>query len=258
MKLIEWKIDPRIEAYTTTRLDGVSQGTLDSLNLSFNVNDLKENVLTNRLKLASYLHTDLNHMVASRQKHTTNFIKVSKEDGGKGMYQIEDAIDNYDAMYTRDKNLFLLSFHADCTPVLLFAEDEMLIAEIHSGWKGNVNEITNKIVKHLIKHENCSPKHLFAYIGPSINFENFEVGQEVIDLVNQMSFDGSDCYSVKENGKYLFDGKKLVLKQLLINNVPLENITISPYCTIKNNDLFYSYRKNHHCGRNVTMIKIKE
>ena len=29
MKLIEWKIDPRIEAYTTTRLDGVSQGTLD-------------------------------------------------------------------------------------------------------------------------------------------------------------------------------------------------------------------------------------
>lgn len=257
MKLIEWKIDEEVEAYTVTRLDGYSKNSLDSLNLSFNVNDDPQNVLKNRQKLAEYLNTDLNHMVATRQKHSTNFLKVTSNDGGKGMYSIEDAFDNYDAMYTRDRNLFLLSFHADCAPVLLYCKDEKIVAEIHSGWKGNVNEITNKVVKHLIENENCNPENIYAYIGPSINYENFEMGQDVIDLVNQMSFDASDCYTKKEDGKYLFDGKKLIVKQLTLNHVPLKNITVSPYCTIANNDLFYSYRKDHNCGRNITIIKLK-
>ncbi len=257
MKLIEWKIDPTIEAYTTTRLDGYSTGPLSSLNLSFNVNDNNENVLNNRKKLAKYLNTDLSNMVASRQRHTTNFIEVTSNDAGKGMYTGDDALDNYDAMYTRVKGLFLLSFHADCTPVLLFCKDQNIVAEIHSGWKGNVNEITNKLVKHLIQKEKCQPQYIYAYIGPSIEQRNFEVGQDVIDKVNKMSFNAKDCYQYHQNDKYLLDAKKLIVKQLIINQVPLENITISPYCTIENNDLFFSYRKESQCGRNVTMIRIK-
>lgn len=257
MKLIEWKPFENIEAYTVTRLDGYSKGDLEGLNLSFNVQDDPQNVLKNREKLAQYLNVSLDCMVATRQTHSTNLLKVSSIDGGKGMYHFDDAFYNYDAMYTRDKNLFLLSFHADCTPVLLYSKDQELIAEIHSGWKGNVNEITNKVVSYLIKYEHCDPKQLYAYIGPSIDFERFEVGQDVIDLIKQMSFDAHDFYKVKDNGKYWFNAKGLVKKQLLINLVPEENITVSPYCTIKDNDLFYSYRKNKKCGRNVSLIRMK-
>lgn len=257
MKLIEWKISDDIEAYTTTRLSGESTGSLEGLNLSFNVNDDPTIVLKNRQKLANYLNTDLDHMVASRQYHTTNFVEVTHSDGGKGMYDLNTAIDHVDAMYTKEKNLFLLSFHADCAPVLLFAKDQHIVAEIHSGWKGNVQEITSKLVQHLINNEHCNPKTMYAYIGPSINYENFEVSQDVIDLVHQMSFDATDCYQSKGNGKYLLNAKQLIVKQLTLNGIPLDNITVSPYCTMENNDLFYSYRKDANCGRNVTLIKLK-
>ena len=257
MKLIPWTPFDDIEAYTVTRIDGYSKGDLESLNMSFNVGDDPDNVIKNREKLADYLHTDLNHMVASCQTHSTNFIEVTKKDGGKGMRSLEDAFANCDAMYTRDPDLFLLSFHADCIPVLLYARDQKIVAEIHSGWKGNVHEITNKVVSHLIQNESCLPQHLYAYIGPSIDYERFEVGQDVIDEINNMSFDARDCYSEKENGKYLFNGKGLVKKQLLIHQIPEENITVSPYCTIKDNDLFFSYRQNKKSGRNISLIRLK-
>lgn len=257
MKLIPWSPFDEIEAYTTTRLDGYSNGDCASLNISFNVGDDLENVLKNRQALAEYLHTDLEHMVATRQTHSTNLLKVTKKDGGRGMYRISDAFDNYDAMYTRDKDLYLLSFHADCTPVLLYERKQQLVASIHSGWKGNIDEITLKVMKHLISVEECDPNQIYAYIGPSIEQVRFEIGQEVIDKIKQMSFDATSFYKPIENGKYLLNAKGLVKKQLLLSGVPQSHITISPYCTMKDNDLFFSYRKNKLCGRNVSMIKLK-
>lgn len=258
MKLIPWIIDDHMEAYTTTRIGGFSKDEHSSLNLSYSVNDDYDTVLKNRQELAKYLNTDINHMIALSQTHSTNIIQIKKEDGGRGMKFKDENFYNYDASYTKDKDIYLLSFHADCTPVLLYEPNIPLVCAIHSGWKGNVSEITNKCIQYLVQHENIDTKSLYAYIGPSIEYRNFEVGQDVIDLVNKMSFDASDCYSKKDiPGKYLFNGKKLVQKQLLLNGVKEENITISPYCTIENNDLFFSYRVEHMSGRNVTMIKLK-
>ena len=152
------------------------------MNMSFNgIND--QQVLKNREKLAQTLHTDLNHMVATHQRHTTNFLKVQLQDGGRGMWSQEDAFDNYDALYTRDRHLWLWSFHADCCPVLLYCRDQKIVAAIHSGWKGTVNEIVGKVTKHFITHENCNPQMIYAYIGPSIEQRNFEAKDDIIDLV---------------------------------------------------------------------------
>ena len=252
MKLIEWKISEDIEAYTTCRDD---DGCI--FDLSYNGSLKNEDVLKNRLKLVNYLNTDLDHMVATFQQHTTNFLKVSKEDGGKGMYKREDAFYGYDAMYTRDKNLWLWSFHADCCPVLLYCSKEKIIAEIHSGWKGTVNEIVGKVTSHLISNEHVDPSEIFAYIGPSINQENFEAKDDIIDLVKKMSFDTSSFYTLKDDGAYLLNSKGLIKQQLLNLGVKEENITVSPLCTIKDNDLFFSYRKEKTPHRNITLIKMK-
>lgn len=250
MKLIPWHCFNEIEAYTTTKRDDDNQ----LFNMSFNDSNYHQ-VLKNRKALANYLHTDLNHMVATNQKHTTHFIEVSLKDGGKGMFHKEDAIDNYDAMYTRDSNLYLWSFHADCCPVLLYCRDQKIIAEIHSGWKGTIHEIVGKVTKHLIDYEHCNPNYIYAYIGPSIEERNFEAKEDIIDLVKQMSFDTSSFYHQKEDGSYLLNSKGLIKQQLLNLNIKEENITVSPYCTIENNDLFFSYRKEKTALRNITLIK---
>ncbi|WP_028043862.1 peptidoglycan editing factor PgeF [Candidatus Stoquefichus massiliensis] len=252
MKLIPWQLFNDIEAYTTCAYDEQHQ----LMNMSFNGED-DQLVLKNRKKLATELNTDLQHMVATFQQHTTQFLKVSLKDGGKGMYSRDDAFIGYDAMYTRDENLWLWTFHADCCPVLLYCQDQKIVAAIHSGWKGTVGEIVGKVTKHLIENENCQPEHIYAYIGPSIEQKNFEAKDDIIKLVQKMSFETSPFYIKKDDGNYLLDSKGLIQQQLLNLKIPIQHITVSPYCTIENNDLFFSYRKTKTKYRNITLIRLK-
>lgn len=245
MKLIKWNTIDNIEAYTITKELG---------DMSFNNID-KELILNNRENLAKLLHTDLDHMVAPHQVHSPNFQEVSINDGGKGMRFQDDAIKDTDALYTKDADLFLVSFHADCTPVLLYSPESNIIAAIHSGWLGTTKQIVSKVTSHLIEKEHCNPSTMLAYIGPCICQDHLEVMDNVIDLVKEMNFETSIFYKKTDETHYLLDNKGLN-KQMLLNLGILEkNITVSPYCTVENDDLFYSYRKNKDSGRNITIIK---
>ena len=46
------------------------------------------------------------------------------KDGGTNMLKQTDDLYEVDATYTKDKDLFLLSFHADCTPILVYCKDQ--------------------------------------------------------------------------------------------------------------------------------------
>ena len=194
MKVIPWQVFPHIIAGTTLREGGVSTGSLASLNLAFNVKDEPSHVLENRRIFATFLGTDLNHMVSPTQTHSTHLQEVKADDVGRGMYSLEDAFEDTDALYTREKNVFLLTYHADCTPVLLYDDSEQLIAAIHAGWKGNVNEIVLKTCRYLQEHEHCQPQHMYAYIGPSLSYEAFEAREDIISLVRNMEIDSSNYY----------------------------------------------------------------
>ena len=96
MKLIKWNLHEDVEAYTTTR-------KLGDISLN-NPNYLK--VLENRQELASLLNTDLEHMVAPRQTHSTNLKQVFlMKDGGTNMLKQTDDLYEVDATYTKDKDL---------------------------------------------------------------------------------------------------------------------------------------------------------
>ena len=245
MKLIKWNTVENIEAYAITKELG---------DMSYN-NEDKQLILNNRKQLAKLLKTDLEHMVAPHQTHSANFKEVSLKDGGRGMYCQDDAFNNTDALYTKDTDLFLLSFHADCTPVLLYCPKTKIIAAIHSGWLGTTKQIVSKVTKHLIENEHCDPKEMLAYIGPCICQDCLEVMDNVIDLVKQMDFDTTPYYKQTDTTHYLLDNKGLNRQMLLNLGLLKKNITVSPYCTVENDKLFYSYRKYKDSGRNITIIK---
>ena len=247
MKLLSWNLFPEeIEAYTITKEFG---------DMSFNNPD-SQAILDHRERLALYLHTSLHQMVAPRQSHTDRWQQVSKKDGGTNMYQIDHLLQDTDALYTKDRNLFLLTFHADCTPILLYCRDQCIVSGIHSGWPGTTKQITTKVTNHLIQHEHCDPKSIYAYIGPSISQANFEVQEDVIHQIQQMDFDTSKYYQQKDATHFLLDNKGLNKQQLVNLGIPANHITVSPYCTIENNDLLYSHRKQE-AGRSITIIKRK-
>ena len=117
MKLIKWNLHEDVEAYTTTR-------KLGDISLN-NPNYLK--VLENRQELASLLNTDLEHMVAPRQTHSTNLKQVFlMKDGGTNMLKQTDDLYEVDATYTKDKDLFLLSFAKIKKSFVLFIQDGLV------------------------------------------------------------------------------------------------------------------------------------
>lgn len=251
MKLLRLDLHDDVEIYTTYAYDKNI-----NCNMSYNGND-DEAVYRHRRELAQLLNTDFSYMVATLQQHTTNFIEVDLKDGGKGIESKDTAIIGYDAMYTREKDLWLFSFHADCTPVLLYCKDQKIVAEVHSGWKGTVNEIAGKLVKHLIDNENCNPEEMYAYIGPAIEYRNFEAKDDIIQLVNKMSFDTSSFYTLKDDGAYLLNSKGLIRQTLLNLGIKEEHIKVSTYCTMEDDEKFFSYRKTKTNDRNITLIRLK-
>jgi YfiH family protein len=84
-----------------------------------------------------------------------------------------------DALYTTDRHLALGIKVADCLPVSLCDPAHRVIANIHSGWRGAVQNIVAVTLDTLAGETAFDPAEAYAYLGPSIRGCCFEVGEEV-------------------------------------------------------------------------------
>ena len=88
---------------------------------------------------------------------------------------------------------------------------------------------------------------ILAYIGPCISLTHFEVGDEV-----------AEQFELKEQrgARWHVDLKATNAAQL--HALGITQIEISDYCTVANNDVFYSHRKeNGTTGRMLAVIGFK-
>src|SRR5699024_6504091 len=122
---------------------------LEENNMALHICQDEKSIIANRQELADHLNVDLEQFVCANQTHSDRFHHVTVEDKGKGAFHSEDAIDNVDALYTFEPNIVLTTFTADCVPVLFYEKASGLIGVIHSGWKGTVQSITEKVLLHL-------------------------------------------------------------------------------------------------------------
>ena len=253
MNKIIWKDNEDIVAGTTLRDAQAKEDNNMALHVGGNLTD----VIANRQRLSEDLGISLNQWVFTQQTHSDHMHEVTKADAGKGSLLYVDGIADCDALYTKESHIALGVFHADCVPVLLYDPFTHLIAAIHSGWQGTVKEITRKSVAYLLAQEGVQPAHLHAYIGPAINYHSFEVGQDVIEKVQQMSFDTSAYITYLQNGKALVNNKGLNKAMLLQLGVPEEQITVNKNDTFQPNVALFSYRRDHDCGRHLSFIMMK-
>ena len=77
---------------------------------------------------------------------------------------------------------------------------------------------------------------------------------DVIEKVQAMSFDTSSYLIRKNEDKAYMDNKGLNMQMLLNAGVLAENIHIDRNDTFQENDAFFSYRRDHNCGRHMTYI----
>lgn len=250
MNMIHWSPDKAIQAGTT--LKDITRK--EQNNMALHVGGHIPDILQNRKELSDMLTISSTQWVFANQTHSDHIYEVTKQDIGKGALNQEQAIFDCDALYTKEKNIAIGVFHADCVPILLFDPYTNIICAIHSGWLGTTKEITSKTIQHLMSKEGVDPAHIHAYIGPSIAFHSLEVGQDVIEKVKAMSFDTSSYIVYKDNEKAYLDNKGLNEQMLLDAGVKKHHIRINQNDTFLKNDSFFSYRRDHNCGRHLSFI----
>lgn len=231
----------------------------ENFNMGLHTAQDTQAVIKNRQKFASDFNLQLNQLVCAKQTHSDHLVKVTKAQAGAGSIDYETAIEDCDALYTKDKGVCLSIFTADCVPVLMFDPIKEIICVVHAGWQGTVKEVTAKSIAYLKEHEDVNPANLKITIGPAICQNNFEVGIDVIEKMHQMSFDTEPFYTYNNDTlKAYVDNKGLNIQQCLNEGVLKENITVDKNCTYANQENFFSYRQDKNCGRHMSFLMMKE
>ena len=253
MDIHYWINNEHVIAGTTLK----NKAKPDNYNMALHATNKPEAVLMNRKDLSSQLDLEPTAFVYLQQTHSDHLYHASKNDCGKGGKTLADAIQDCDAIYTTESQVAIGVFTADCVPVLLWDDSQPFICAIHSGWTGTVKEITKKVLTQVIEEQHLDPAHLHAYIGPAINFESFEVGYDVVEKVQAMSFDTTKFIKPLPNKKALVDNKGLNYAMLLHAGIKPEHITINEADTFLPDDTLFSYRRDHQCGRHLSFIVLK-
>ena len=211
----------------------MSTGEYESLSLSPYRGDKIECVHQNEKILCESLNLDHNRLSSTKQEHTDNIEVIDKNNIGIGVhFPWEKGVD---AVITREKNVPILCYSADCVPIIMYASDIGAIAAIHSGWKGTAMKIAEKTVKKLMEM-GAETESIYAAIGPCIGKCCYEVSGDVA-----LQFDKKH-YTEKPDGKYMLDLQQANFDIIADAGVPSENISASDICTKCRNDLFFSHR----------------
>lgn len=240
-----------IQHCITTRQGGISEGYADSLNLGYGVEDHVKYVEENRRRLSEFMGVPMERLIFQKQTHSTNYKIIT-------LRNYRDPIENTDALITAEKDIAIATLGADCVPILLYDQENKVIASIHAGWKGTVNGIVDRVMKILKEDFNSNPVNILAGIGPSICAEVYEVGPEVVEAFEKTFSNFDQLISNRHGDKAHVDLWAANKTWLLNHGVPEKNIEISGLCTFKNNHQFFSarYTKNK-TGRFAGCIVMK-
>ena len=209
----------------------------------------------NYKKICKELGIDSTKIIKSKQEHT-DIVKDIKE-------YTEEEFDYVDGFITDKPEISLVTKYADCTPVILYDKVKNVIGNVHSGWRGTLQRISQKAVKLMEEKYNSNPEDIIVCIGPCIKQCHFEVEE---DFVNKFKAEFGDkviekYYKTGEvkdgKQKYFFDTTSLIIDYLQEIGIKKENIFDSGICSVCNKDLMHSYRaEKQEASRNIAIIEL--
>jgi copper oxidase (laccase) domain-containing protein len=283
----DWPAPANVHAATTLRTGGVSCGTYASLNPALHVGDEAGLVLQNRQLIKDSLNLPsepvwLEQIHSNRAVPAVNPPYPSFAKGGRGDLQ------QADASYTSDPGVVCAVLTADCLPLLVCAADGSEVAAIHAGWRGLLagvigNTLTamqipldppfakgeagslgntglNPALTGEINQSHLNPPlckrgargDLLVWLGPAIGPNCFEVGGEVRDAFLEKSAEFITAFTQQTNDKWLADIYQLARIDLAM--LDIDKVYGGGFCTVTEQERFYSYRRDKQTGRMATLI----
>lgn len=227
----------------STRLGGVSKPPYQALNLGLNKDDDKTNVLENYRLFCKALAINPENLVASDQIHKDKIYVATIKDKGKGVFKESD-IRGIDALTTKERQVALVTYYADCVPLFFLDAKTPAVGLAHAGWRGTVSKIGQKTAIKMMKEFGSIPENILVGIGPCINSCCYEVDAPVVESIKKAFIYWDELIQESGKGKWMLDLVLTNKKQLEEVGISSHNITESGFCTSCNNDLFFSYRKD--------------
>lgn len=230
----------------STRLGGVSQGDLSTMNLSFHRGDDPEAVMENHRRFAQAIGYDERKLVFSDQVHTTKIYKVTEADCGKGIARESDII-GIDGLVTDRPGIPLITFFADCVPLFFYDPVGKVVALAHSGWRGTVARIGKVMLDYMKQEYHTQAKDVLCAIGPSICQDCYEISGDVAEEFQKefTEVQYKDFMRSVGSGKYHLDLWKVNQYILLEAGIRKEHLETTDICTCCNPDLLFSHRASH-------------
>ena len=229
-----------------TRNGGTSKAPFDSLNVGLTVGDERSRVIKNRALIRNTASVDrlfFLHQIHDRQVFILN--------AGCGEYADTNnkLSPKADAVITDCKQVGLVIQVADCQSVMLYDFKKQVIANVHSGWRGSVQNIIGHTILKMTQVFGCSPSDMLAGISPSL-------GPCCAEFVNYKKEIPEPYWRYKTDTDY-FDFWAISRVQLCEAGVRSDNICFSDICTRCNTNQFFSYRGEGVTGRFAAVIMLQ-
>ena len=225
-----------INAFSTRR-GGVSALPADALNLAPLKGDSQENVIENRRRFLAAIGAAQAVLITGRQTHSTDRVSVATREQALGPQP------QCDGITSKLDGILLAIQTADCLPILIGDPTSGSMAAIHAGWRGTAGRIAERTIADLMQL-GVDPRHAIAALGPAACGDCYEVGQDVIERYKKEFRYWRDLLvDFEEDGKAHLDIQAANTQQLLFCGFTEDRIHVAPYCTMHNDDLFFSYRR---------------
>ncbi|MBS3758396.1 MAG: peptidoglycan editing factor PgeF [Desulfobacterales bacterium] len=226
------------------RHGGYSPVPYDSLNVGLNGGDAPDRVQLNRCRVADCMGAN-RPLVFARQVHGTDVASLKRKDTISDRVKIPPDI-TADAMVTDIPGMPLGIQLADCQAILMYDPLNRVVANVHSGWRGSIQNIVGKTIERMQSDFSCRPSSIRAAVSPSLGpccgeFKNYQT-----EIPEKFW-----CY---RDDRERFNFWALTRDQLTEAGVLLEHIELSGICTRCNGHLFYSYRQTPETGRFAAVI----
>lgn len=241
------------ELFMTDRYGGVSNDSFSSLNLGYYSNDDPTLVIKNRQLVCDALSIPLSHFFIPKEVHGSDIQWIDASVVKANECDSNDLV--CDALITTLPRVCVGVTTADCVPVLMYDHNSRVVAAVHAGWKGVVNEIVPKTISEIKNKLNIGPEQLNVKIMSCISLEKFEVGDEVATLF-ESKFENSS-YPIVDRTHYEkphVNLRQAVKWQALSCGVLETNIEVSKECTHSEEKYFSARRDGFSSGRMVSGI----
>jgi YfiH family protein len=224
------------------------RGTADSFNLGLGHDTSEAQVWRNRENMLGFFGSDYTG-VYGRQVHGKEVGVIRDHERQQGRESTSSIQINGDALITDVEGLALVIQVADCQPILIIDPVKRVVANIHSGWRGSIQNIIGTTVHRMETDFKCRPKDLICGIGPSLG----PCCAEFINFQNEIP----EPFWKYRWSEYLFDFWQASMDQLTAAGVRSEKISLSGLCTRCNRHLFFSYRAERQTGRFAAVVGIR-